>query len=42
MQWSKKFKKYIQGGMAKYSSCEMLHNNSAKKKLYIVDWENMV
>ena len=32
VQRSKKFKKYVQGGMAIYSSCEMLHNNSAKKK----------
>src|SRR4029434_9646394 len=32
VQRSKKFKIYVQGGMAIYSSCEMLHNNSAKKK----------
>ena len=32
VQRSKKFKKYIQGGMAINSSCEMLHNSSAKKK----------
>src|SRR4029434_4458997 len=31
-QRSKKFKKSVQGGIAIYSSCKMLHNNSAKKK----------
>src|SRR4029434_7086287 len=32
VQRSKKFEKYIQSGIAIYSSCEMLNSTSAKKK----------
>ena len=39
----RRLRKYIQGRMAIYSSCELLHNNSAKKQLELAPgrWHNM-